>query len=118
MVSGLSEAFARMKTSSFTASLRFGLRILSRIPVGFALVPRVGLSAGKAGVLGVHVDQLLAFVPLGRERGRRRSVNPSTLRRKNQIAVGLRDERPETQTSALRYKVPLPTLSPGHRGPV
>src|SRR2546425_2832461 len=62
--------FARMKASNFTpGGLLFGLRILSRIPVVLALVPRVGLYAGQARDLGVHVDQLHAFVPLGRVHG-------------------------------------------------
>src|SRR5256885_861010 len=63
MVSGLSDPFARMKASSFTAgSLRFELRILSRIPVSLALVPRVGLYAAQGDDLGAHVaDQLLVI---------------------------------------------------------
>src|SRR3989442_1110146 len=61
--------FERKKASHVTTgSLPFGWRILSRIPTSQIIAPRVGLYAGQARDLGVHVDHLIVIAPLGYER--------------------------------------------------
>src|SRR5438445_3094558 len=73
-VSSFTRAPCRMKVSNFIRGcLRFGLRILARIPVLIALAPRVGLVAHRSAHPGVHADHLLGFVPLGPEQGGRGS---------------------------------------------